>query len=251
MIISWYRQKVRDFGFFRATFVLWRVVWGRAYVKTCNALLPSRVACPCCGWEGRRFFDYVEIGYTAKNASCPCCDSHARHRAFFLWLRGGYEIEKRSGSALIFAPERALAPVWQAAKRLTIFRIDIEPSRGVDVIGDIMRLPFASEFAQLVWCHHVLDQVHDDRVALSELRRVLSVMGDLIISVGESSLPSTREFGFSDKAFSGNRRAYGADFAGIVSAAGFEVERVNYDFSEDDKRRFALNYERFYLCRKI
>lgn len=250
MIISWYRQNVDDFGFWRATGALWRVAWGRAYVKASNAFLAKRLECPCCGWEGRRLFDYVEMGYTARNVSCPRCDSHPRHRAFFLWLRDQYKLEARRGAALIFAPERALAPLWESAKELRVHKIDIEPSRGVDLLGDIMCLPFAGDFAQLVWCHHVLDQVEDDHVALGELRRILSGNGDLIISVGESTFPHTREFGHSDKAFSGNRRAYGTDFVERLQSAGFSVRPVNCVLKEADKRRYAISDERFYLCRK-
>jgi ubiquinone/menaquinone biosynthesis C-methylase UbiE len=54
--------------------------------------------------------------------------------------------------------------------------------RGVDVIADIMQLPFTSALADFVWCHHVLDQVPDDHAALAELKRVLkSTTGDLVI----------------------------------------------------------------------
>ena len=74
--------------------------------------------------------------------------------------------------------------------------------------------------------------------------------GDLLISVGESRLPQTREFGFSDKALSGNRRTYGSDFADRLSAAGFTVRRIDYRLSETEKRRYALNDEQFYVCRK-
>jgi SAM-dependent methyltransferase len=251
MIVSWYRQNVSDFGYWPATSLLWRVIWGRAVVKASNALLPKRFECPCCGWEGRRLFDYVEMGYTARNASCPQCDSHSRHRTFFLWLRDHYQIEKTTGTALIFAPERALEPLWKMAKALRTIKLDIEPSRGVEVIGDIMRLPFTSESANLVWCHHVLDQVPDDHVALGELKRVLkSTGGELIISVGESTLPDTRELGLSDKALSGNRRVYGSDFPERLRAAGFTVEVLDGGLSVTDRRRYALNTEHFYLCRK-
>ena len=250
MIISWYRQNVNDFGFWRATWALWRVVWGRLYVTASNALLPKRIECPCCGWQGRRLFDYVEMGYTARNASCPQCDSHSRHRLFFLWLRDQYQIEQKEGTAVIFAPERALASLWDRARKLLIFRVDIEASRGVDIIGDMMQLPFAAEFAGLIWCHHVLDQVPDDRVALGELRRILSPTGELIVSAGESTVAETREFGFSNKAFSGNRRLYGADFADRLNAAGFSVQKVNWDLSEADRRRYAVDAECFYVCRK-
>jgi hypothetical protein len=144
-----------------------------------------------------------------------------------------------------------LAPLWENAKELSIVRTDIEPSRGVDVIADIMHLPFQSEFASLIWCHHVLDQVEDDRGALHELGRVLdSASGDLIISVGERDSPATREFGLSDKTLSGNRRIYGADFVKRLGDAGFNLQLVTCDLTETEKGRYAVNDERFYLCRK-
>lgn len=251
MIFSWYRQNAKDFGVLRATCLLGRVAWGRACVSAVNALLSAQLECPCCGWQGRRFFDYAEMGYTVRNASCPQCDSHSRHRMFFLWLRDQYQIDRRAGTAVIFAPERALAPVWETANALRTFKVDIEPSRGVDVIADIMYLPFASDWADLVWCHHVLEQVLDDRAALRELRRVLRPgSGDLVISSGESGLAETREFGHSDKALSGNRRSYGSDFVERLREAGFSVEPLTCDLSEGDRRKYALQAERFFLCRK-
>lgn len=251
MIVSWYRQNAKDFGVLRATWLLWRVAWGRVYVNASNALMAKQLECPCCGWQGRRFFDYAEMGYTVRNVSCPQCDSHSRHRIFFLWLRDHYKIDQRDGKAVIFAPERALAPIWKTAARLRTFKIDIEPSRGVEVIGDIMYLPFASDCADLLWCHHVLEQVIDDRVALGELRRVLRPgAGDLIISAGESSDPATHEFGHSDKALSGNRRSYGSDFVDRLKEAGFHVEVLTLDLSESDRRKYSLISSPFYLCRK-
>lgn len=251
MIISWYRQKISEFGLVRASWALGRIAWNRAYVKSANAFLRQEVECPCCGWRGSRLFDYVEIGYTAKNTACPRCDSHARHRTFFVWLRDRYRIGEKSGTALIFAPERALAPVWESARSLSTVKIDIEPSRGVDVIADIMQLPFAAEVAQLVWCHHVLDQVPDDAGALRELRRVLDPkLGELIVSVGENASRATREFGASNKAFSGNRRAYGVDFGERLAAAGFVATRVDAGFTDAEKRRYGLTDEPFYICRR-
>jgi len=125
------------------------------------------------------------MGYTVRNCACPCCDSHSRHRALFVWLRDEYRISEKAGIALVFAPEKALAPLWKAATNLRAYKVDVEPRRGVDVLGDLRQLPFASGVADLVWCHHVLEQVEDDRVAMKELKRVLlSGSGELIISVG-------------------------------------------------------------------
>ena len=75
-----------------------------------NRLLAPRLACPCCGWEGRRFLDYIEIGYRVDNAACPKCDSHPRHRALYLWLKNEFQVANSTGRALVFAPEKAIAP---------------------------------------------------------------------------------------------------------------------------------------------
>jgi SAM-dependent methyltransferase len=251
MILSWYRQNANDFGIVRATRLLSRVVWRRAYVKTSNALFRTRVECPCCGWRGNRFLDYIEMGYAVENAACPRCDSHSRHRAFFLWLKNSYQIDNKTGTALLFAPETALAHLWLTARDLQPCKIDVESRRDVDVLADIMHLPFSSDVASLIWCHHVLEQVSDDRLALRELHRVLiRETGHLIVSAGESGHSSTEEFGRSDKALSGNRRSYGADFNVRLKEAGFTVQQLNYNLSVDEHRRYSVTDEPFYLCVK-
>ncbi len=251
MIVSWYRSQKEDFGIVAATWLLWRVLWRRAYVVTSNKLLPKRLQCPCCGWEGRRFFDYIEMGYTVRDCACPACDSHPRHRALFMWLLEDYRISEKTGIALIFAPEKSFTPLWQTASKLSAYKIDLEPSRRVDVLADLMRLPFASEIADLMWCHHVLEQVRDDRIALGELRRVLrSGSGELIVSVGFGKQDRTVEFGFANKALSGNRRSFGADFAQRLAEAGFNVKPVIYSLTDTERRKYAVGVEPFFRCTK-
>lgn len=251
MLLSWFRQNQRDFGVTRAAWLLWRVAWRRAWVIACNRLLPARLECPCCGWTGRRFFDYIEMGYTAKNIACPRCDSHSRHRALFLWLRDKYGLAERKGTALIFAPERALASLWAGARHLRSYKIDIEANRGVHVLADAMHLPFASNIADLIWCHHVLEQVEDDLGAMKEFYRVLrSVSGELVISAGLSGQAETREFGLADKTLSGNRRAYGLDFQNRLAGAGFHVSVVLHELSAEDFRRYGIFPELFFRCHK-
>lgn len=251
MITSWFRQNAKDFGVASATLLLWRVLLHRAYFVSSNLLLSPRVECPVCGWRGRRFLDYIEAGYRVPNCACPVCDSHARHRVLFLWLNVEYLINERSGNAILFAPERSLGPLWSSATKLNKYRIDIEIGRGVDVRGDMMSLPFANDVADLIWCHHVLEQVPDDRVALSELHRVLKPeKGDLVLSVTSDGAAHTREFGTSVKKLSGNRRTYGADFIARLRHAGFDVLPFYWKASAEESRRFGLTDETFFLCRK-
>ena len=249
MILSWYRQNATDFGIVPATSLLVRVVWRRAFVQVCNALLRTRVECPCCGWSGNRFLDYKEMSYSIRNIECPQCGSHSRHRAFYLWLRDDYRLANKSGTALVFAPERALASLWAVAPGLLIIRTDIEAARDVDVLADLTRLPFASDVADIVWCHHVLEQVPDDHQAMTELRRVLKKgAGTMILSAGLSGDSITQEFGRSEKGLSGNRRRYGSDIADRLTSSGFTVRQLNYGLSEEAIMRYAIRDEPFFLC---
>ena len=251
-MFEWYLTQIRNHGPVRATRLFFRVIWRRVFVTLCNSTLPARLTCPCCGWQGRRFFDYIEMGYSVPNAACPRCDSHSRHRALYLWLQNDYRVGEKAGLALVFSPERALAPVWQTATNLNVCKVDLEAGRGADVLADLMRLPFVSDVADLIWCHHVIEQVEDVHVALSELRRALaSHTGELIISSGLGQQEDTIEFGFSDKTLSGNRRLFGADFSRTLAAAGFDVRPMSYDLSRDDCLKYGILPEPFYHCIKL
>ena len=193
-MISWYRQQAKEHGLLPATRWFGEVSWAMCVAAFSNRLLPPRFACPCCGWEGRRFLDYIEVGYRVNNAACPSCDSHSRHRAQYLWLTNEFEVATRSGRALVFARVMALAPPWQSARHLEVYRIDIVPARGVSLLVNVMSLPFVAKSIDLIWCHHVLEQVEDDNVALAELYRVLRPgKGVLVLSVG-CAMDFSREF---------------------------------------------------------
>ncbi|MDQ1729376.1 MAG: hypothetical protein QOD33_1501 [Pyrinomonadaceae bacterium] len=248
-MLSWYRAQVKDHGLWPATRLLTRVVRYRVPVEFGNRFLSDKLECPCCGWRGRRFLDYIELGYRVPNAACPNCDSHSRHRALYLWLKNEFRIEEQSGKALIFAPERALYPLWQAADRLRTIKIDIVSTRGVDLLADVMQLPLADESLDLIWCHHVLEQVTDDAAALRELLRVLKpTTGALVISAGWTGREETQEFGRANKMLSGNQRLYGLDFAERLAAAGFAVKPLSYNLSEQECERYAVYPEPFYYC---
>jgi SAM-dependent methyltransferase len=251
-MFQWYRSQVNEHGLFSGTKLFVRVAWGQSLARAANKLLPPVYQCPCCGWEGRRFYDYLETGYRVKNVACPGCDSHSRHRAFHLWLANIFQIDRFSGTGLIFAPERALNGVWGVAEKLRLYHLDIVPARGVDLLGDIQRLPFKDDAFSFLWCHHVLEQVPDDFAAMRELRRVLQPVGGvLVVSAGLQPRPETIEFGFSDKRFSGNHRSYGQDFPQRLAEAGFAVETVAPWLAENDLSRFGIKAdEMFFVCRK-
>lgn len=249
-MLSWYLARLKEHGFLVATPLLLRVVWSRGTAVLASRLLPGRVECPCCGWRGRRFFDYLEVGVELLRVECPACNSHPRHRAFALWLRDSYGLASRRGAALVFAPERALEPLWASAPGLAVLKTDIEPARGVDLLADIQRLPFAAGSFDLVWCQHVLTQVPDDRAAIRELARVLRPRtGELIVSVVQTPGEPTREFGGPNKELIGLWRVYGDDFEGRLAEGGLEPRAARHELTAQECALYGIEPgEGFFIC---
>lgn len=250
-MFAWTREQFREHGAKRAALLIARVAWSHAKVRLANKLLPATHRCPCCGWTGRRFHDFIQIGYTAHNSACPQCDSQARHRALYGWLQEVYRLKEKRGVALVFAPEQALAPLWEEANQLKIIRLDIASSRGVDVLANLESLPIASDSVDLIWCHHVLEHVEHDRQAIAELKRVLRThIGELVVSVPMELGTATHEYGFADPHRTGHWRMYGDEFVDRLAESGLTVEECSYQLSLEDCRRFAVTPEQFYICRK-
>jgi SAM-dependent methyltransferase len=251
-MLNWYLNQSREHGAWAATLLLCRILLARGSATLVNKFLPGRVLCPCCGWEGRRFLDYMEFGLVIPRVECPQCNSHDRHRALYLWLKNDFQLEARNGVGLIFAPERAFHQVWQQATNLRTFKVDIEASRDVDMLADLQRLPFATDSIDFIWCHHILQLIEDDRAAMRELHRVLRPRtGRLILSVAIAPHTRTVEYGFENKEVLRFWRIYGDDFISRLAEAGFAVEAVDYNSSLEECLRYGLNpQESFYICQK-
>jgi SAM-dependent methyltransferase len=251
-MFGWFNQQVNEHGVLLATRLAGRVVASRSKAKLVNKLLPVRVICPCCGWKGRQFQDYHEIGYSIPKVWCPQCESLPRHRYLHFWLTREFNLENKSGVALVFAPEKAMASFWALAPRLTVYTTDLETTRGIDTLADIKNLPFQSNSVDLIWCHHVLEHVDDDAAGIEELHRVLRPRsGELVVSVPMGSEATTREYGFADPMDSGHWRAYGTDFEARLTASGLVVQAVDFTLSDEDYRRYGFKPERFYTCKKM
>ncbi len=251
-MLGWFSQQVRQHGTIAATQLAGRVALPLAKAKLANKLLPVKVTCPCCGWQGRQFHDYHEIGWAIRNVACPQCDSLPRHRYLSFWLTQEFKLENKSGVALVFAPEKALASFWTRAPNLRVYKFDRETTRGVDTLADIKHLPVESNSIDLIWCHHVLEHVDDDHAGIRELHRVLRPRsGELIVSVPMSSAAVTDEYGFSDPMDFGHWRIYGEDFEARLTASGLTVQAVNFSLPDDDYRRYGFEPERFYVGKKM
>lgn len=251
-MLGWFRQRIKEHGMFAATKLLGQVAMSRTMVNLANKLLSVRIACPCCNWQGWRLYDYIEVGYTVRNSVCPQCKSHSRHRYLYLWLSEGSSLASKCGITLLFAMEKALAPLWAKAPHLKVYRVDIDEARGVNMLADIQKLPVKSNAVDLIWCHHVLEHVENDRAAIKELHRVLRTgSGELILSVPMVFGTTTDEYGFPDPMLSGHWRMYGDDFEERLAGAGLMVQVIDFNISAEDCLRYAIMPERFYICKKF
>lgn len=251
-LINWYKEQSQKHGAAKAV-KLFAVVYGaRAKAEMINRLLPEKVECPICGWRGNRFYDYIDGESYSHGVECPQCLSHGRHRALFSWLKNDFRLAEKTGTALVCAPEKPIAPLWNSSEMLRVIKTDIEPTRGVDALVDLQKIPFSDNSFDIIWCHHVLEQVPDDRVAMNEMLRVLNVSnGVLVVSSAMSSKSQTDEFGRSNANHFGNWRIYGQDFPQKLTDAGFAVEEVKFNLEKEEYKKFGIDEsEKIYLCRK-
>lgn len=250
--VNWYREQAKKYGAAKAL-KLFAVVYGaRVKSELANRILPAKVLCPVCGWRGHKFYDYIDGDCRARGVECPQCLSHGRHRSLFSWLKNDFRLAEKSGAALVCAPEKPIAPLWQSSARLRVVKLDIEAARGVDVLADLQEIPFADNAYDIIWCHHVLEQIPDDARAMREMRRVLKPeTGTLIVSSAMSPEAKTDEFGYSDINRFGNWRVYGQDFPQKLADCGFSVEKVEFKLTKEECEKFGVDAEeKIYLCRK-
>jgi SAM-dependent methyltransferase len=154
-----------------------------------------------------------------------------------LWLYIQNETSLTDGGnhILHFAPTNKIKHKLAAFEN-TVTTVDLQMD-SVDVRADITRLPFAEESFDAILCSHVLEHIPADRVAMSEMSRVLAPDGDALIMVPKDT---NREQTYEDPGITspeGRRREfgqwnhvrrYGRDFSTRLSEHGFSVSTVTY-----------------------
>lgn len=190
------------------------------FFKVANLLGPERHECPCCGWRGMRFLDFVRENVIVQASVCPRCRSHARHRALAVYLEKLLSAMPERAAILHFAPERALARTFAAHPEFSYVGVDIG-TRAISARADMSAIPFRSDTFNLVLSSHVLEHVEHERAALGEIARVLTPGGCAVLMVpmvpNWERMP-TVEFGRAN--FQGHWRQYGCDLAARIGASG-------------------------------
>ncbi len=220
--------------------------------KVANLVGPARHECPCCGWRGMRFLDYVRETATVEASVCPRCRSHPRHRALVLYIEQLLRALPERAAILHFAPERAFARAFASRPRLRYFGVDLG-YRATSARADVTAIPFRSGVFDVVLLSHVLEHVGNERAALAEIARVIAPGGCALVMVpmvrGWESKP-TAEFGRAN--FQGHWRVYGGDLADRLAAAGLQtsIVRLGERVPPAERARLAIREAPLFVARK-
>lgn len=238
------------------------------YVITWARQLRGKLWCPVCCKQVRKFEGlpaYFSENWTRhsfdlnvdrletlnyRQYSCRWCHSSDRDRLFALYFQNiADQITANETAKFIeFAPIPALT---QRLRSLFGNRIEYRTAdlmmKGVDDVVDLcdMEHHYSDNSISAFLCSHVLEHVHDDRLALKELYRILRPGGQgVLLAPVHLDLPETREsqgslteaerwryFGQGD-----HIRLYGKqDFEQKILDAGFIFRTVGREFFGEDK----------------
>jgi SAM-dependent methyltransferase len=208
--------------------------------------------CTLCGVTGR----FLPFGMPPRiNAACPGCGSLERHRLFGLYLQR--EPAVVAGKLVLhFAPERPVAAAVRAASPELYRSADIEVGRA-DLQLSLEKIDLPDQSVDVVIASHILEHV-DDRLALPELRRVLSPGGRAIIMVPivegwdetyengavRTNAERARHFGQEDHV-----RMYGRDLRERIVASGFELSEFTAT-AQDCLAHGLMRGEKIFVARR-
>jgi SAM-dependent methyltransferase len=221
-------------------------IYGRAITPVISH--GRRRFCSACGWSGLRFVPFGYLPSRRSEAKCPSCGSLERHRLAHLIMRDWPMVR----STLHVAPEPQVASFLRNMSTEYI-SIDIRPAAAMRQ-EDLTKLSFRDRSFSLIFCSHVLEHVTEDRVAISEMRRVLEPSGVLVVLVPlrgkvTDEEPITdpderfRRFGMWDHV-----RYYGLDIIDRLQSE-FRVEhRTATEWAPADRTRLGLDDETAFVC---
>jgi SAM-dependent methyltransferase len=206
--------------------------------------------CNCCGKSFIKFKSKGTRLTKRKNAECPYCGSLERVRNLLFYIENETPLLTDKLRLLHFAPEWCLLPLFKKAPSLEYITVDINPNLA-DYQADIMDMPFPEESFDYIICAHVLGHVPDEKKAISELYRILTIKGTaLVLTIIDTNNPHTLEMDDADTPEKRLHyysepdllRLHGTDFDQRLMQAGFKVEVIDYPslLGEEIKKKYAL-----------
>jgi SAM-dependent methyltransferase len=233
-----------------------------------NSYRGNDVECLICKAKYKLFRPYGIV--ERKNAQCPNCNSLERHRLLWSYVNDKTNLINNNSRIKILhiAPERFFYNLFDNAENIDYVPCDLFPEKygysGTEILKiDITNISLDDNSFDFILCNHVLEHIIEDKLAISELYRVMKTGGFGIFQVPINySLEETYEdlsiitpdqrlaaYGQSDHV-----RIYGSDYIDRLKNAGFKVIIDNYvkSFSKSEKFKYGFSAdELIYKCQKV
>lgn len=132
----------------------------------------NKFECNICNTKIRKFKIH------GQDKICPSCGSLSRNRRLWQILKRDYL--KKGIHILDFSPSRNLYRLLKK-EQANYTSSDLSNNFLSDVKYDITKIPLKDGYYNLIICYHILEHVIDDKLAMSELFRVLKKKGTCII----------------------------------------------------------------------
>ncbi len=215
--------------------------------------------CPVLNESVKTFIKNKHQLLTYKN------EALSRHRIIMDYLRNHTQILSKTIDLLHIAPEPCLSDVFLPIENINYIGLD-KFEDGYDYPswvqnGDLTNLPFDNHSYDLVLCNHVLEHIHEDVLAMSELYRVLKQGGFAIITVPIDAEAKHTKYDASITEPNERKKRYGQwdhvrmyslDITEKLTNIGFEVESLHYRswIGEEEANRFGIQSDYLFLCKK-
>ena len=230
----------------------------------------ANVECVICGSK-YKVFETWNLGATFENNTCFNCKSHKRHRLQWKYLHDKMDIitTKEKKVVLHFAPEEYFFKLFVNNKNLDYIPCDLNVNKfnksyKTNIVKkiDITKIPLDNNSVDFILCNHILEHIPDDKIAISELYRVMKKGGCAILQVPiDYNLEKTYEdpsivsFEEREKAFGqfDHVRLYGRDYPQRLKNFDWEVVVDDYvkQFSQEEIFKYGFDEnELIYLCIK-
>ena len=210
---------------------------------------PNSRECNICGWQGREFYPNTGPGYHERASVCPGCSGQDRHRSLLALLVATTTLFDPATRVVEVAPMRGFESLLRLQQKIDYTSFDF--ARHAMERGDITSMRFPAGSVDYFICFHVLEHIPDERLALSEIHRVLKPGGVAVLQVPvDWDVPATREYPAPDPRDVGHVRRHGADFPERIAAAGFDVTRrsVLDIFDPATVSRFGMSPEPIFFA---
>ena len=205
-----------------------------------------RVLCECCGWQGNKFFPYlnIESGYYRESRElCPECYSKSRHRLLVRYMKSQADLSMTKEIRVLEVGAVKSFQDWlRAFPSIRYFSIDLEYRAGISAIMDVRQLGFRANLFDIIICSHVLEHVKDDTVALRELYRVLNNGIGFIQVPCDMTLEGTIEYNEPKQKEFGHVRLYGKDYLLRLEQVGFLLNSHAINFASSLSNEEANRY---------